>query len=134
MRTRLFLAALAAALLSAGAAFAGNPNGHAEIRYSFLGQLTATPSNGGVSINVDGGNRVALRAMLGQPVTQTFAYDTTTEFLRWSKGIPTIVQPGARAAGELVWLHVRAGRGSSLAQVLATPARHVGDREPASKS
>ena len=32
---------------------------------SFLGQLTATPSNGGVSITVQGGNKAALRAMLG---------------------------------------------------------------------
>jgi len=81
MRTRLFIVAIAAALLSAGAAFAGSGNGHAKIRYSFLGQLTATPSNGGVSITVQGGNKPALKAMLGAPVTQTFAYAATTEFL-----------------------------------------------------
>jgi hypothetical protein len=127
MRTKLFLLALAAALLSAGAAFAGNSNGHAKVRYSFLGQLTSTPSNGGVSINVEGGNRVALRAMLGQPVTQTFAYDSTTEFLEWSKGVPTVVQPGALAAGDFVWVHVRAERGATLADVEHRPASLVGD-------
>ena len=93
MRTRLFLVAIAAALLSAGAALAdngkpGNANNNGKVRYSFLGQLTATPSNGGVSINVEGGNKLALRAMLGQPVTQTFAYGSNTEFLRWADGKP----------------------------------------------
>jgi len=127
MRTRLFLAVIAAALLAAGAAFAGNPNGPAKIRYSFLGQLTSTPANGGVSINVEGGNRVALRAMLGQPVTQTFAYDSTTEFLRWTKWIPTIVRPGDLAAGDFVWVHVRAERGAPLAQIEHQPAALVGD-------
>src|SRR4051794_22788945 len=102
MRTKLFLLTIAAALLCAGAATAGDnkPGNHGKTRYSFLGQLTATPSNGGVSITVDGGNKVALRAMLGQPVTQTFAYGSNTEFLKWSKGIPTVVQAGDLAAGD----------------------------------
>ena len=131
MRTRLFIVAIAAALLSAGAAFAdngnGNGNGHGKLRYSFLGQLTATPSNGGVSITVQGGNKPALRAMLGAPVTQTFAYDSNTEFLKWSAGIPTVVQPGDLAAGDFVWVHVRAARGSDLAAIEQTPAGIVGD-------
>ena len=74
MRTKLVIT-LVAALCAVGAASANN--GH-NIRYSFLGQLTATPSNGGVSINVEGGNKPALRAMLGAPVTQTFAYGSTS--------------------------------------------------------
>ena len=45
MRTRILIVAIAAALLSTGAAFAASANGHGKIRYSFLGQLTATPSN-----------------------------------------------------------------------------------------
>jgi hypothetical protein len=125
MRTRLFLLAALAALLAAGAAFAGN--GPGNTRYSFLGRLTATPSNGGVSITVEGGNRPALRAMLGQPVTQTFAYGPATEFLKWSKGIPTVVQPGALSAGDYVWVHVRAPRASTLAEVEQRQAGLVGD-------
>ena len=127
MRTRLFIVAIAAALLSAGAAFAGSGNGHAKIRYSFLGQLTATPSNGGVSTTVQGGNKPALKAMLGAPVTQTFAYGATTEFLKWSAGIPTVVQASDLAPGDFVWVHVRAPRGSDLAAVEQTPAGLVGD-------
>ena len=128
MRTKILLATVAAALLAAGAAFADNGNGPAKIRYSFLGQLTATPANGGVSITVEGGNRPALRAMLGQPVAQTFAYGSNTEFLKWSAGIPTVVQPGDLAAGDFVWVHVRAARGSALADIESQQAGLVGDR------
>jgi hypothetical protein len=123
MRSKLLIV-LAAALCAVGAASANN--GH-NIRYSFLGVLTTTPSNGGVSMNVEGGNKPALRAMLGAPVTQTFAYGSTTEFLKWSKGIPTVVQPGDLAAGDFVWVHVRAPRGSSLADIEKTAAGIVGD-------
>jgi len=118
MRTKLSLISLVAALLCVGAASAGNGNGNndnGKVRYSFLGQLTATPANGGVSITVQGGNKVALRAMLGQPVTQTFAYGDKTEFLKWSKGIPTVVQAGDLATGDFVWVHVRAPRNAALA-------------------
>ncbi|MGZ4290558.1 MAG: hypothetical protein ACXVQZ_08075 [Gaiellaceae bacterium] len=125
MRTKILLAAVAAALLATGAAFAGN--GPAKTRYSFLGQLTATPANGGVSITVEGGNRAALRAMLGQPVTQTFAYGANTEFLKWANGVPAIVQAGDLSTGDYVWVHVRAERGSSLAVIEQQQAGLVGD-------
>jgi hypothetical protein len=127
MRTRVLLVTVAAALFAATAALAGPGNGHGKIRYSFLGQLTATPSNGGVSINVEGGNRQALRAMLGAPVTQTFAYGSTTEFLKWSKGIPAVVGPGDLAAGDFVWVHVRAPRNATLAEIEQQAAGIVGD-------
>ena len=100
---------------------------HRGIRYVFVGQLTATPANGGVSIVVDGGNRPALRAMLGQAVTQTFAYGTSTEFLQWSKGLPTVVQPGQLSAGDYVRVNIRARRGASLAVLEAKAASLVGD-------
>ena len=125
MCTKILLATVAAALLATSAAFAGN--GSAKMRYSFLGQLTATPANGGVSITVEGGNKAALRAMLGQPVTQTFAYGANTEFLKWANGIPAIVQAGDLSTGDYVWVHVRAERGSSLANIEQQPAGLVGD-------
>ena len=125
MRTKIFLAAIAAALLATGAAFAGD--GPAKMRYSFMGQLTATPANGGVSITVQGGNRAALRAMLGQPVTQTFAYGANTEFLKWANGVPTIVHAGDLSTGDYVWVHIRAQRGSSLSEIELQQAGLVGD-------
>jgi hypothetical protein len=134
MRSKLTVLTALVALAAAGAAFAGNGNGQNQgkgrahgIRYSFLGTLTAAPADGKVSIDVEGGNRVALRAMLGQPVAQTFAYGDSTEFLKWSQGVPTVVQPGDLAGGEYVWVHVRAPRGSSLADIEASPAALVGD-------
>ena len=65
--------------------------------------------------------------MLGAPVTQTFAYGSTTEFLKWSKGIPAIVQAGDLAAGDYVWVHVRAPRDADLADIEQTSAGIVGD-------
>jgi hypothetical protein len=127
MRTKLFLVTALAALLGASAALAGNGNGHANMRYSFLGQLTATPANGGVSITVEGGNKAALRAMLGQPVTQTFVYGTNTEFLKWADGIPAIVQSGDLSTGDFVWVHVRASRSATLAEIEQQQAGLVGD-------
>ena len=125
MRTKIFLATVAAALLATGAAFAGN--GPAKMHYAFLGQLTATPANGGVSINVVGGTRAALRAMLGQPVTQTFAYGANTEFLKWADGVPTIVQAGDLAAGDYVRVNVRATHNATLAEIEQQPSTIVGD-------
>ncbi|HEY8706338.1 MAG TPA: hypothetical protein VIL98_16425 [Gaiellaceae bacterium] len=128
MRTKILLATVAAALLATGAAFAGNgPAKMAKMQYSFLGQLTATPANGGVSITVEGGTRAALRAMLGQPVTQTFAYGANTEFLKWANGVPTIVQAGDLTTGDYVRVNVRAERGSTLAAIEQQPAGLVGD-------
>jgi hypothetical protein len=123
MKTSALVSILAAALCVVGSA-AGN-NG--KVRYSFLGVVTATPNNGGVSINVEGGNKLALRKMLGAPVTQTFAYGPTTEFLKWSAGIPTVVQPTALAAGDYVWVHVRAPRDADLASIEREAAGIVGD-------
>jgi len=125
MHTKIFLASMAAALLATGAAFAGN--GPAKMQYSFLGQLTAIPANGGVSITVEGGNKAALRAMLGQPVTQTFAYGANTEFLKWANGVPAIVQAGDLSTGDFVWVHVRAEHGSPLAEIEQGQAGLVGD-------
>ena len=124
---KTILITLLAALCATGAAAAGNGHGKAKTRYSFLGTLTAAPANGGVSINVAGGNKAALRAMLGAPVTQTFVYGSNTEFLKWSNGTPTVVQPSDLAAGEYVWVHVRAPRGSDLSDIEQTAAGLVGD-------
>ena len=131
MRTKLTLvAALAAALATAAAAFADNgpaPDKVRGIQYSFMGQLTATPSNSGVPITVEGGNRAALTAMLGQPVGQTFAYGSDTEFLQWSNGIPTVVRAGDLKTGDFVWVHVRAPRDASLSAIEQQQAGLVGD-------
>ncbi len=134
MRVKTIVAAALVALAAAGAAYAGNGhgNGHANgprlgMRYLFLGQLTAAPADGKLSVTVEGGNRAALRAMLGQPVAQTFSYGEGTEFLKWSAGIPSVVQAGDLAAGDYVWIHVRDSAGASLSDIEAQDAALVGD-------
>ena len=135
MRTRIvLLLAAVVALAAAASAFAGNGSGNGNgpgkahgAHYAFVGQLTATPSNGAVPVTVEGGNRIALRAMLGQPVTQTFAYGAATEFLKWSDGIPTIVQASDLTAGDYVRVNVNAPRDATLAAIEQQPAGIVGD-------
>jgi hypothetical protein len=97
------------------------------IPYRFLGQLTAVPANGQIQVNVQRGNRAALHAMLGQPIAQTFSYSNKTEFLKWSKGIPTVVQPGDLAVGDYVWIHIRDNAGASLADLEQKAPGLVGD-------
>ncbi len=65
--------------------------------------------------------------MLGAPVTQTFAYDASTEFLQWSKGTPAVVQPSQLSVGDYVRVNIRERRGSSLAALEAKDASLVGD-------
>lgn len=131
MRTKLtLLVAIGAALLAAGAAYGDNAppsNAKAGIQYAFVGQLTAVPSNGSLSITVEGGNRAALRAMLGAPVAQSFAYGSNTEFLRWSDGIPTVVQAGDLAVGDYVRVNIHAPRDASLSDIEAQQPGIVGD-------
>ena len=123
--TTLFAIGLAALVTAAGAA-AGPRHGHG-IEYSFLGQLTAVPANGQLSVTVQRGNRAALRAMLGQSVSQSFSYGSGTEFLKWSHGVPSVVQAGDLAVGDFVWIRVRDSRGASLADIESRDAALVGD-------
>ena len=125
MRMKLLLAAAAAALAAVAAASAGAAGG--GIAYSFLGKLSTTPSGGHISIAVDSANRPALRALLGASVAQTFTYGDKTEFLRWTNGVPTVVQAGDLQAGDYVRVNVRAPRGSSLVTIESTAAGLIGD-------
>jgi hypothetical protein len=125
MRLKLLLAAGTAALAGIAAATAGAAGG--GIAYSFLGKLAAAPSGGHLSISVEGGNRPALRAMLGSPVDQTFTYGDQTEFLQWSNGIPKVVEADDLNAGDYVRVNVRAPRGSSLETIESANAALIGD-------
>jgi hypothetical protein len=125
MRMKLFLAAATAVVAGGVAATAGAAGG--GIHYALLGKLTAAPSGGHVSITVEGGNRPALRAMLGSSVAQTFAYGDTTEFLQWTNGVPKVVQAGDLKAGDYVRVNLRAPRGSSLETIEDTNAGLIGD-------
>lgn len=123
--------ALVVALLGAGAALAdtGKPRG---VAITFRGHLLTQPAANATSIrlSVEGGDRLALKKMLGQPVDQTFAVGAATEFLKWSNGVPTVVHANDLAAGDWVNVHVRAPRDASLAEIEARAAGLVGDHGP----
>jgi hypothetical protein len=123
----LVLAIVAVALLAAGAAQGRGPGG---AHYIFRGHLNATPPANATSISltVEGGNRLALRTMLGSSVTQNFAVGTATEFLKWSHGVPTVVHANDLAAGDWVVVNVRAPARASLSEVESHPAGVVSDR------
>jgi hypothetical protein len=121
----MLLAVATVALTGGVAATAGAAGG--GIAYSFLGKLSATPSGGHLSITVEGGSRPALRALLGSSVAQTFTYGDKTEFLRWTNGVPKVVQADDLQAGDYVRVNVRAPRGSSLATIESTAAGLIGD-------
>ncbi|SRR6266536_249877 len=125
-RTLGLLAALSLALLAAGAAQGAGTG----VRYVFRGHLLATPPANAtsISISVEGGNRIALKKMLGSSVDQTFAVGTGTEFLKWSHGVPTVVLSNDLTAGDWITIHLRAAWNATLAQVEARPAGIVSDR------
>jgi len=97
--------------------------------YLFRGTLVSA-GGGKVTIDVKGGNRHALRLMIGQAAQQTFSYDDRTVFLHWEHRIPTVVDPSTLKPGDRIVVRVRSPKGSTLAQVESTPARRVADREP----
>jgi hypothetical protein len=101
--------------------------------YLFRGTLTAVGSTT-VSMNVAGGDRRALRLMIGQSAPQSFSFGAGTITLLWQGKVPTVISPAQLKVGDRFVVRVRAPRGSTLAQVEATDAVHLGDREPATAS
>ena len=77
-----------------------------------------------------GGNRHALRLLVGQSADQSFTFDAGTICLLWQGKVPTLISPSQLKVGDRFVVRIRADRGSTLAQVEATPANHLGDREP----
>lgn len=100
----------------------------------FRGTLDAPAAGGALTLHIRDGNLRALRAMLGQPLDQTFRYDGHTVFVLWQGRVPTVISPGQLHAGDTISVRIRAPRAFSLAQVEAVPANHVGDHEPAASS
>jgi hypothetical protein len=99
--------------------------------YLFRGTLVSVADGSSVTIIVKGGNRNALRLMIGsQSATQTFTTGKETVFLHWKNRVPNISVPTTWAAGDRIIVRIRADRGLGLADVLATPAKRVADREP----
>lgn len=97
--------------------------------YLFRGTFVSA-SDGKITITVKGGNRPALRLLIGQPGDQTFTTGSETVFLHWAKRIPTVIDASKLKVGDRIIVRIRADRGSTLTQVQMTPAKRVADREP----
>ena len=101
--------------------------------FLYRGTYAGSPTAGKINVDVKGGNRLALRSLLGQSTSmQTFSYDSNTIFLLWQGKVPTVIDPSQLKAGDRITIRVRAPKTATLAQVEATPANHIGDREPPS--
>src|SRR2546421_3361674 len=133
MRRRLMYVVLAAfVLLAAGASSTFAARGSGVQTFIFNGRLLADAGgSSSLYVDVNGGNRLALKKLVGQSDNQHFAVDSNTQYLRWSHGVPTVVAESNLVAGDVVSVHVRAARDASLTQIDATPASRVADRGPA---
>jgi hypothetical protein len=109
-----------------------NAPGKTQPLYLYSGTVDGPQSGGHILLHVHGGNARALRTLLNQSNDQTFTYDGNTIFLMWQGKVPTVIDPSQLKAGDRITVRIRAPRLSTLAQIEATAARHVGDHEPAS--
>ena len=67
-----------------------------------------------MTIDVKGGNRHALRLMIGQATRQTSRPTCETVFLHWAKRIPTVIDASELKVGDRIIVRVRADRGATL--------------------
>jgi hypothetical protein len=91
--------------------------------------ISTTPAS--VTVTVDHGNKRALHSLLNQPSQETFAVGAGTQYLLWTGWVPTVETLGDLVPGDTVAVNVRAPGKSTLAQLLATPARTIGEHQPA---
>ena len=98
--------------------------------FLYVGNVAGGQAGGHIALRITGGNWRGLRSMLGQPLDQTFTYGDSTIFLLWQGKVPTVIDPSQLKAGDRITIRVHAPRASTLAQVEAITAVHVGDHEP----
>ncbi len=108
------------------------PAAPARPLWLFQGTLNAPAASGHLGVHVLDGNHRALKAMLGQAQDQSFSYGRRTVFIKWQGRVPTLISPSQLTVGDRISVRIRARGNSSLGQVEATPANHVGEHEPAS--
>ena len=74
-----------------------------------------------------------MKLLIGSSADQTFSFGGETIFLLWQGKVPTVIDSTKLVVGDRIVIRIRAAKDSTLAQVEATPANHIGDREPAAK-
>jgi hypothetical protein len=98
--------------------------------FLYVGTVSGPQPADHVSLHVTSGNWRALHTMLGQSLDQSFATGSATIYLLWQGGHATVISPSELKAGDRITVRVHARADSTLAQVEATVAAHVGDHEP----
>jgi hypothetical protein len=109
-----------------------NPNPASRPLYLFRGRLAAPAGTSTVTVDVRGGNRPALRLLIGQSLQQSFTYGPETIFLLWQGKVPTVISASQLTVGDRVTVRIRAPKGSTLSDVESMPAVHIGEHEPPS--
>jgi hypothetical protein len=129
LRLTFALAAAAVACVAVAGAATANRGGHRGQPFVFNGEvLTAPGANAGsISVQVEGGNHAALKALLGAPQNQVFALDSSTRVMIWSHGVPHVGSTSEIQQGDWVSVAVRAPHDSSLQQIESTPASRLAD-------
>jgi hypothetical protein len=129
----LALAALACCSLVAGASAAQNAaaRNHNHL-FRFSGELLAAPGANAstLSVQVETGNKPALRALINQSQDQVFKLDPNTEILIYSHGVPHVGSSSDLQAGNWVTTNIRAAGNSSLQELENTAAATVTDTAP----
>jgi hypothetical protein len=123
------VATVCVALVSGAAADRGHGQGRGQL-YSFSGELLAAPGPNAttLSVQIETGNKPALRALIGASQNQVFAVDSSTQILIWSHGVPHTGSTGDLQLGDFVTVRIRAAGGSSLQEIVSHPAVIVADR------
>ena len=126
-RLTFALAAAALACASLGGAAAAD-HGHGQL-FRFSGELLAAPgpNAGSVSVQVETGNKPALRALIGASQNQVFTLGSGTEVLIWSHGVPHVGTTADLQQGDYVTVRIRAPHDSSMQQIDNQQARVVAD-------
>ena len=133
-RQLLFASLLALALLTAGTSATLAAHGSGNALFIFNGRMMADAgSNPTLAVDVNGGNRLALKKLIGQSDDRNFAVDANTQFIRWTHGVPTVVPESNLLAGDRVTVRIRTDRRASIGQIESTPARQVADRGPSGR-
>src|SRR5438874_7013580 len=115
MRRRFTYFVIAALVLVAAGASSTLAAGGGNLTYMFKGRLLTDAGNSSsLYDDVNGGDKPALRKLLGQSDNQYFAVGSGTQYLRWSHGVPTVVAEANLVAGDIVSVRVRAAHGASL--------------------
>ncbi len=124
------LTAAALAVAAASLTIVGSAGAHARgTAYEFRGTAVVAPGTGAtqIQVQVTGGNRAALKALLGAAQPTTFTTDAHTRWISVHGNTPVLAASDTVLAGDDVRVLVRAPWHTPLATLVATPAASVTD-------